>query len=193
MASKKDLIYEGALKAFSEQEFSETTMDYIAEISSVAKGTLYYHFETKEDLFIYVMKTGIGKLLDQIRQVIDGNHPRDEMLVQLLSIHLHFFAEEKELCQLLLSKLWANPMRRVSMQELLQEYFQTMEQLFFELQHEGYIAAEIDIPTLISSLFGMIGFTALRRIVKGEEVYTPQVKRSLIQLCRGVIKSGNVN
>jgi AcrR family transcriptional regulator len=186
--SKKDLIYEGALKAFSEQEFSETTMDYIAEISSVAKGTLYYHFQTKEDLFIYVMKKGIGKLLDQVHQVIREQYPRDQMLVELLKIHLKFYQEEKQFCQLLLSKIWGTQTKRISTQDMLQDYFDTMEGLFRELQQEGYISGDIDIPTLTSSLFGMIGYTALRRIIRGEEVYTQEVKRSLIKLCRGVLQ-----
>jgi AcrR family transcriptional regulator len=192
MTSKKDLIYEGALKAFSEHEFSETTMDYIAEISSVAKGTLYYHFQTKEDLFIYVMEKGISKLLEQVDLVIAGDYPRDDMLTQLLKVHLKFYDEEKEFCQLLFGKIWGTHIKRITTQELLEHYFQTLETLFGELQEEGYISMDIDIPTLTSSLFGMIGFTALRRIIKGEPVYTQEVKLSMVKLCRGVLKSGDL-
>lgn len=192
MTSKKELIYKGALKAFSQHEFSETTMDYIAEVSSVAKGTLYYYFKTKEELFLYVLEKGIDTLIQEVDQVIQSPLPRDEMLVKLLKVHLKFFAEKTELCQLLMSKFWGTHTMQGEVQKLIHRYFSKMEGFYTELQQEGYISATANIRTLASSLFGMVMFTALREIELGHEVYTKEIKASLIMLCNGVLKAEQI-
>ncbi|MBU0755116.1 MAG: TetR/AcrR family transcriptional regulator [Planctomycetes bacterium] len=44
----KELIYETALKLFSEQGFEKTTVQQITETAQVGKGTFFNHFPTKE-------------------------------------------------------------------------------------------------------------------------------------------------
>ncbi|MEW9673714.1 TetR/AcrR family transcriptional regulator [Ammoniphilus sp. 3BR4] len=193
MKTKKDLIYEGALKAFSQYEISEARMDDIAELASVAKGTLYYYFKTKEELFLFVMEKGMDKLLQHVDQVIQSDLPRDNMLYNLLKVHLQFFAEEKELCQLLVSKAWGSQNLHLQVQQIIRRYFEKMEAFYGLLQKEGVIASTVDIPTLTSSLFGMIMFTALRQIELGQEVNTREIRSSLRMLCNGVIKAGELD
>lgn len=192
MASKKDLIYKGALKAFSQSEFSETTMDYIAEISSVAKGTLYYYFKTKDELFLYVLEKGIDTLIHEVEQIIQGTLPRNEMLIKLLKVHLQFLARETELCQLLMSKFWGTHHIQDEVRKLIDRYFCRMENFFGQLQQEGYISSQVNIRALASSLFGMVMFTALREIERGHEVYTKETTASLIMLCNGVLIAGDI-
>ncbi|GIP32759.1 TetR/AcrR family transcriptional regulator [Paenibacillus sp. J2TS4] len=192
MAAKKEQIYEGALTAFSRQEFSETTMDSIAELASVSKGTLYYYFPTKEDLFLDVIEKGIVRLLGQIRPVLESGLSREEMLVKLLKVHLKFFDREKRLCQLLMSKVWGTQTLHHGIQERISHYFSTMEGFFGQLQKEGWIDPAISIPTLTSALFGMVGFTALRRMEMGLAVYTQETKLSLIALCSGALRAEGI-
>ncbi|HHW37767.1 MAG TPA: TetR/AcrR family transcriptional regulator [Bacillales bacterium] len=190
MATKKDQIYKAALKAFSQNEFSEARMDDIAEMASVAKGTLYYHFKTKEELFLYVMEKGMDKFLKKIDDVTQSNLSRDHMLYGLLKVHLEFFAEEKEFCQLLVNKAWGSQNLHPQVQKITTRYFEKVEAFFGLLQKEGFINSTVDIPTLASSLFGMILFTALRQIECGKEVNTREIRWSLRMLCNGVIKAG---
>ncbi len=192
MKTKKDLIYEGALKAFSQYEISEARMEDIAELASVAKGTLYYYFKTKEELFLFVMERGIDKFIEQINQVTQSDLPRDTLLYNLLKVHLQFFAEERELCQLLVSKMWGTQNLHVQIQQIIRRYFDKMEEFYASLQQDGYIAANVNIPTLTSSLFGMVIFTALRQIEMGKEVNTREIRHSLRTLCNGVLRAGDI-
>lgn len=191
--TKKERICEGALTAFAHQEFSETTMDSIAELAGVSKGTLYYYFPTKEELFLYVVERGIDRLLGQIQPVIRSGISREEMLVKLLKVHLKFFDREQSLCQLLMSKSWGTKSLHQDIQKRICGYFRTMEQFFDQLQREGWIDPAISIPTLTSALFGMVGFTALRRIEMGLDVYTQETKLSLIALCRGALRAEGIS
>lgn len=191
--TKKDHIYEAALKTFSHHEFSEARMDDIAELASVAKGTLYYHFKTKEDLFFFVMEKGMGMLLEKIDYVIQSDLPKDQILYNLLKVHLEFFGREKDLCQLMVTKAWGSQNLQPQVQKIIGKYFNKMEVFYGQLQKEGFIASTVDIPTLTSSLFGMILFTALRQIKLGQEVNTREIRWSLRMLCNGVIRAGELD
>ena len=48
--SKRDLILEAALELFIKQGFEKTPTSAISKAASVATGTLFHHFKTKEDL-----------------------------------------------------------------------------------------------------------------------------------------------
>ena len=50
MNKTKNLIFESAIKIFSESGYRGATMDDIAANASLAKGTLYYHFKSKEEI-----------------------------------------------------------------------------------------------------------------------------------------------
>ncbi|MCK5345643.1 MAG: helix-turn-helix transcriptional regulator, partial [Candidatus Heimdallarchaeota archaeon] len=48
---RKERILNGALKVFQKQGIEKATMDEIAKEADFGKATLYYYFESKEDIF----------------------------------------------------------------------------------------------------------------------------------------------
>jgi AcrR family transcriptional regulator len=60
-------IIESALSAFAEKGFAAAKLDDIARDAGVAKGTLYLHFKTKEDLFRAVVRTAIAPQIDAVK------------------------------------------------------------------------------------------------------------------------------
>lgn len=65
-SSKKQQIVQAALKRFSHFGIGKTTMNEIAEDSSISKGNIYYYFPDKNALITEVVKD----LLDQFDKVI---------------------------------------------------------------------------------------------------------------------------
>ena len=51
MSKTKQGILNSAIKVFSTKGYDGATMDDVAIVGGVAKGTLYYHFKSKEELF----------------------------------------------------------------------------------------------------------------------------------------------
>lgn len=60
-----------AKKLFGRFGFHKTSMDEIARIARKAKGSLYYHFSSKEDLFKEVVSIEINILKEKLSTVID--------------------------------------------------------------------------------------------------------------------------
>lgn len=186
--SKKDQIVEAAVRAFAQYGYSDTTMDTIAEVAEVAKGTLYYHFATKEELFLYVIEKGVKMLIDSVDSVMQrADLSLDQRMLCVLDEHLRFFSEHRELCLLLLSFFTGDQQRDQTIGQLLSGYFTTMEGYVAELQQEGHVRPDIEVRTMISALFGMAGFTMLRKQFRQENGVTDTDRRTLHLLLSGVL------
>jgi AcrR family transcriptional regulator len=67
-------IIEVADKLFGKFGFYKTSMDEIAKISRKAKGSLYYHFASKEELFIEVVSKEIEHLKAELLKIVNNNN-----------------------------------------------------------------------------------------------------------------------
>ncbi len=190
--SKKDKILHGALRAFSQYGYKNTTMDIIADMADVAKRTLYNHYKTKEDIFVSVNRKGIAMLIDSItRAMNDTNRSLSERLLDVLHEHLLFFSQQQELCKLLINFSSGDEERDEIVHALLGEYFSTMERFLSDLQNQGYINQQVEVSTLASALFGMVGMTVARNLFHGEPVCNEQTKAVLIALCKEAVLIGD--
>ena len=68
----KESILGVANKLFSRFGFDKTTMDEIAKIARKAKGSLYYHFASKEDLFREVVSIEMANLKNQLSFIVNN-------------------------------------------------------------------------------------------------------------------------
>ena len=53
--------------------YNKTTIDDIARYAGVAKGTIYLHWKTREDLFMALMRREYVRLMEDIQQRISGD------------------------------------------------------------------------------------------------------------------------
>ncbi len=75
-----------ATKLFSRYGFYKTSMDEIARIARKAKGSLYYHFKSKEELFTEVVKIEMQNLKTELSVILDNkNLKADEKIRQYLT------------------------------------------------------------------------------------------------------------
>ena len=68
--STKDSILRVANQLFSRFGFHKTSMDEIAKVARKAKGSLYYHFTSKEDLFKEVVANEMTRLKSQLSTIV---------------------------------------------------------------------------------------------------------------------------
>lgn len=74
----KEQIMNAAVVLFSKKGFYQTSMDDVAQQAGVAKGTLYYHFKNKSQLFCETTVAGIDFMSGEVQSIINqGMTPRD--------------------------------------------------------------------------------------------------------------------
>ncbi|UBM62136.1 TetR/AcrR family transcriptional regulator [Candidatus Sulfidibacterium hydrothermale] len=70
MHNTKEKILAVATKIFSRYGFYKTSMDEIARIAHKAKGSLYYHFASKEELFTEVVSREIEHMKKELSVIV---------------------------------------------------------------------------------------------------------------------------
>jgi len=85
--NRKKLILNGALKVFEKKGLEGATMDEIAHEAKFGKGTLYYYFTSKEEVFCAIMNRGWISLWEGIEETLmDHTNPRKTFLNTLKQI-----------------------------------------------------------------------------------------------------------
>ena len=95
--SKKDQIMKSALKLFSKHGYHETAVSKIADQAGVAKGTVYWYFDSKEKLFLEIIITGIESLNQKLEErVAKLNDNSIEKIKVFIELYLEFFKEGED-------------------------------------------------------------------------------------------------
>ena len=66
MNKTKRKIFEISMKLFAEKGYNATSIEEITATVGVAKGTLYYHFSSKEEIFNFLTEEGMKLLKNSI-------------------------------------------------------------------------------------------------------------------------------
>ena len=66
MNKTKRKIFETSMKLFAEKGYDATSIEEITATVGVAKGTLYYHFGSKEEIFNFIIEEGMKLLKNSI-------------------------------------------------------------------------------------------------------------------------------
>jgi AcrR family transcriptional regulator len=67
---KKKLILDAAETLFHKYGYSKTSLDDIAKEAGLGKGTIYYYFESKEEIFIAVVELHSCEYFSELRKCI---------------------------------------------------------------------------------------------------------------------------
>ena len=66
MNKTKRKIFETSMKLFAQKGYDATSIEEITATVGVAKGTLYYHFSSKEEIFNFLVDEGMKLLKNSI-------------------------------------------------------------------------------------------------------------------------------
>jgi AcrR family transcriptional regulator len=85
---RKREICRGAARVFAQKGFESTSVDEIAAHLGVAKGTIYYHFGGKRELFAAMISDGLERLLVDAERSIEKVDDPVEQLSRVLDVLL---------------------------------------------------------------------------------------------------------
>ena len=84
--SKAELIVDVAQRLFAKYGFKKTTIDEIAHSAHIAKGSIYYYFDSKEDIFRAVLDKENRLWSQKVREVINrASTPQEKLRAYLVT------------------------------------------------------------------------------------------------------------
>jgi AcrR family transcriptional regulator len=87
---RKHLIVEAAKRSFTQFGYKATTMDSVAKLANVGKGTIYTFFKNKEELFDEIVSTLLAEMKIEAEKAMDDDLPFFENVHRALYSLLEF-------------------------------------------------------------------------------------------------------
>ncbi|MDI6632617.1 MAG: TetR/AcrR family transcriptional regulator, partial [Thermoanaerobacteraceae bacterium] len=142
------------------------TMDEIARRAGIAKGTIYYNYRSKKELFLSLIEEGIERLENTVRREVARREDISGKLEALIGAQLSFFEEYRDYCKLLLSEVWGLGTRWEEQVERLRSgYIRIIRDLIEKGQAEGVIRKNVEVDAAATAVFGAVAVAALNAFV----------------------------
>ncbi|GHJ93528.1 TetR family transcriptional regulator [Streptomyces sp. NE5-10] len=159
-------LYEAAVTLIAEQGFSATTVDEIAERAGVAKGTVYYNFKSKTELFEELLRHGVSLLAASLRtaaeETAERGGSRIAALDAMIRAGLVFIDRYPAFTQLYVAELWrTNRAWNSTLLVVRQQAVAVVEGVLREGVEAGELSEEIDVQLTAAALVGMVLVAAL--------------------------------
>jgi AcrR family transcriptional regulator len=121
----RSLILQAAFDAFAEKGYDGTSMDDIVQRSGLSKGTLYWHFTNKHDLFVATLNWAM-KGLDEsfIATLQQVDRPVADRLLEMFVLATRYFISDPRWTRLIASAFFLSAQSDVARQTLLEMYKQ---------------------------------------------------------------------
>ena len=92
---RREEILNAAQSVFFGKGLQVATMDEIAQVAELSKGTLYLYYKSKEDLYLAVLIRGMETLYAMFVEAISTDRPTIEQLKSLSETYFEFFNKER--------------------------------------------------------------------------------------------------
>lgn len=99
----KKKILETARSLFAENGYHETSMATIARETGIGKGTLYWHFNSKEDLFKELIMDEGQALFEKTRALAEGEKSVEESIFSYIKLKVDFFEGHRDLARIVIN------------------------------------------------------------------------------------------
>lgn len=190
---RKNLVLATACKLFAQKGFADVTLDDIATEIEISKGTIYSHFESKEEIYAHVLLEHLQSLLGFLKNAVRASGSSQEAIWQCHEVYMQFYTAHPKYFQLLFFvDLFSNHYRIP--ERLLKEISVQKIACLAELQKalsKGIKAGEIDTKyspkEMALMLWGMIN--GLLQLAESQQIKASELD-ALIHVSFNVVSKG---
>lgn len=95
-------ILEAAVRVFAEKGYHETRMDDIVSASNTSKGSIYFYFPGKQDIFFGLIETFTGLLESRLEDSLATGQHGSQQIDSALTASLRLFSQYRTLAKIVL-------------------------------------------------------------------------------------------
>jgi len=182
----KRKILEAAAKCFSEGGYAKTTMDKIAEEAGVSKGALYWHFKSKEELFVELKQRSIAKVRKQFEKLFAQKKPFNVKLREAIGLYLSSLVPENREVARLNAEFLAEAPKIPKLNDMLKDQYEMFRGLIAstigEAIEKGELRRDIDPEIVSMILLAMLDGLELHWAILELDFDWEKVKENLLDV-----------
>lgn len=132
MNKTKRKIFETSMKLFAKKGYDATSIEEITATVGVAKGTLYYHFSSKEEIFNFLVEEGMKLLKNSIDIKTSKLDNTIDKLRAIILIQIKIITKYEDFMTIVLSQIWGHEQRNIMCKDKVIQYIKTIEKIIQE-------------------------------------------------------------
>ena len=173
MNKTKRKIFETSMRLFAEKGYDATSIEDITETVGVAKGTLYYHFKRKEEIFEFLVDEGVKLIINSIEIKTSKVESYIDKLKAVSLVQLKAVNKYEDLLTVVMSHTWGNETKNVFCRDKVSEYIDVVQKYIDEGIEKGEII-DCDSRLLASEIFSLTCSTLIYKRTVGDENFDIQ-------------------
>lgn len=151
----REAIIEAAARLFRTKGYHAASVQDIADAVGILKGSLYHHFESKEELLYLIAKEPRARLYKTVAEIVADDAPAGDKLRRAILAHLEAFDEHYP-------HLFVYLREREEMKRRFRgapkEYERYWQQILREGVKSGEFRADLDVEVVSYGLLGMVNW-----------------------------------
>lgn len=163
VSKTKENILDAAAKLFSKRGYNGTALRDIANALDMKAGSLYYHFESKEQMVLEILTMGMKNIISTVIQRVEAlpeTATSREVLVEAAKGHLTALLEKGDYTSTSIRNYAQMPEAVRKKGAVLREKYEKMWRTFLlEAQQNGDIKESVNLKILRLSLLGALNRT----------------------------------
>ena len=188
-AALRARIVSTAIELFGRHGFEHVTVDHIADVADIGKGTVYNYFQTKEDIVVAYMVEIERKVQSRVPELAASKKPVETILAEFIRFQLRLKKPYHKFARVFLAQMFARTAEFMPyMLEMQKVIDPPLAKLFEGLQSRKLIRSDLDVPMLINVFKTIhLGISALWAVEGPPFRGTEQVLKHEIKLfCEGL-------
>ena len=174
MNRTKRKIFETALKLFAEKGYDATSVEEITSVVGVAKGTLYYHFSSKEEIFNFLIEEGMKLLYNSIEIKLAKQNTYLGKLKAIILIQIKVLVQYEHLATILFSQIWGNDSRNIVLRNHVYNYMKEIENIITKgIQSKEF--KECNPELMATQIFCLICSSLIYKLKTKQEINIPEM------------------
>ena len=152
-------ITAAAERLFSAQGYHATSVRHLAGAVNLQGGSLYAHFDSKEELLFMIQDRSLRKVLTTLRGKLEGVDSAEEKLRILVHNHVGFFSENMAAMRVITHEYDSlEGEYRTRITELRREYSDVCQGILREVRRFTSAGDVAPLNVATSALFGMMNW-----------------------------------
>lgn len=169
MNRTKRKIFETAMELFAQKGYDGTSIEEITSVVGIAKGTLYYHFSSKEEIFNFLIDEGM-KLLKNSIEIKTSKYTNSlDKIKAIILIQIKIIVKYENLITLVISQMWGKEDRNIRCRNYVYAYIKIIEEIIKEGIEKGEIA-EGNSEVVASGIFGLTCSSLIYKLKTEKEI-----------------------
>ncbi|MFL5624442.1 MAG: TetR/AcrR family transcriptional regulator [Ktedonobacteraceae bacterium] len=179
---REALILKVAEEVLAEKGYRDTSVDEIAARVGIAKGTVYLHFASKEELVVALFERDMQNFLQMVTKQADTAASAREKLEAILQVMYGELFSKR--IQLLYSMYHTPELRRnFGEKGCMRELWEELAARISSLLEEGKAAGEFDVtlptPVMVSAFFSLLSPKIYERLTIESQISPYELAQQL--------------